>query len=542
MIAASSAFTVLDWVVLIGYFAGITIFGIWMSRRVRSSGGFFLGDRSLPWWVMVGQAFGTGTTAENPVAQTGAVFASGFATIWYQWKNTLITPFYWLIAPWYRRSGRTTMGEIIEDRYGRGLALLYTMFALSFFIFSQGAMLKGAGKIISITTGGAISPNGVVVVMTVAFILYSVFGGLIAAAYTDFIQGILIIVMSFLLLPLGLREVGGFAGLHANLPSHFFDLVSEVSGLDWFTITMLALNGLIGITAQPHMVTLTATGKTERDGRLGLAYGSLIKRFCTIGWALTGLIVAAMILKRGASLPDPEFAFGYASRELLGPGLVGLMVSCVLAANMSTCSNLMVNTGAIFTQNIYRDYINPQATDRQLLRMGRWSGVLLTTLGVACGLWVKEVLHAFLFAETVAALMGILFVGGFLWKRANRYGAFASIIASFGVYYAINIHATGTITLVYRWQALPFAWALVAGCLALVIVSLLTRAEDAQQIESFFARQSTDQLLLDVPGWFTRARWNGFARRYREDLLGLGHCYLAVAGMIFLAWLVMRIR
>jgi len=542
MIAASSAFTVLDWVVLIGYFAGITIFGIWMSRRVRSSGGFFLGDRSLPWWVMVGQAFGTGTTAENPVAQTGAVFASGFATIWYQWKNMLITPFYWLIAPWYRRSGRTTMGEIIEDRYGRGLALLYTMFALSFFIFSQGAMLKGAGKIISITTGGAISPNGVVVVMTVAFILYSVFGGLIAAAYTDFIQGILIIVMSFLLLPLGLREVGGFAGLHANLPSHFFDLVSEVSGLDWFTITMLALNGLIGITAQPHMVTLTATGKTERDGRLGLAYGSLIKRFCTIGWALTGLIVAAMILKRGASLPDPEFAFGYASRELLGPGLVGLMVSCVLAANMSTCSNLMVNTGAIFTQNIYRDYINPQATDRQLLRMGRWSGVLLTTLGVACGLWVKEVLHAFLFAETVAALMGILFVGGFLWKRANRYGAFASIIASFGVYYAINIHATGTITLVYRWQALPFAWALVAGCLALVIVSLLTRAEDAQQIESFFARQSTDQLLLDVPGWFTRARWNGFARRYREDLMGLGHCYLAVAAMILVAWLVMRIR
>jgi len=542
MIAASSGFTLLDWVVLIGYFVGITIFGIWMSRRVRSSGGFFLGDRSLPWWVMVGQAFGTGTTAENPVAQTGAVFASGFATIWYQWKNTLITPFYWLIAPWYRRSGRTTMGEIIEDRYGRGLALLYTMFALSFFIFSQGAMLKGAGKIISITTGGAISPNGVVVVMTVAFILYSVFGGLIAAAYTDFIQGILIIVMSFLLLPLGLREVGGFAGLHANLPSHFFDLVSEVSGLDWFTITMLALNGLIGITAQPHMVTLTATGKTERDGRLGLAYGSLIKRFCTIGWALTGLIVAAMILKRGASLPDPEFAFGYASRELLGPGLVGLMVSCVLAANMSTCSNLMVNTGAIFTQNIYRDYINPQATDRQLLRMGRWSGVLLTTLGVACGLWVKEVLHAFLFAETVAALMGILFVGGFLWKRANRYGAFASIIASFGVYYAINIHATGTITLVYRWQALPFAWALVAGCLALVIVSLLTRAEDAQQIESFFARQSTDQLLLDVPGWFTRARWNGFARRYREDLMGLGHCYLAVAAMILVAWLVMRIR
>jgi len=538
----SPAFTLLDWVVLGGYFIGVTFLGLWISRRVRSSGSFFLGDRSLPWWVMVGQAFGTGTNAENPVAQTGATCASGFATIWYQWKNMLITPFYWLIAPWYRRSGRTTVGEIIEDRYGRGLALLYTVFALAFFIFHQGAMLKGAGKIISITTGGAVSPNGVVVLMTVAFILYSLFGGLIAAAYTDFIQGLLIIGMSFLLIPLGLREVGGFGGLRATLPSHFFDLVSDVSGLDAFTIVMLALNGLIGITAQPHMVTMTATGKTERAGRFGQTYGSLVKRFCTIGWALTGLIVAAMLLRRGASLPDPEFAFGYASRELLGPGLVGLMVSCVLAANMSTCSNFMVNTGALFTQNIYRDYINPRATDRQLLWMGRFSGLMLTSLGVACGLWVTEVLHAFLFAETVAALMGIMFVGGFLWKRANRYGAFASVVASFGAYYAINIHTTGVVTLVYKWQPVPFGWALVAGSLALIIVSLLTRPEDDKQIESFFAKQGDDLLLLDLPGWFTRARWRGFARRYREDLWGLGHGYLTVAGLILLAWLIMRIR
>ena len=116
----------------------------------------------------------------------------------------LITPFYWLMAPWYRRSERTTIGEIIEDRYGRALALLYTVFAIAFFVFNQGAMLKGAGKIISVATGGElISPNGVVVAMTVAFILYSFFGGLIASAYTDFVQGFLIIVLSFMLIPAG---------------------------------------------------------------------------------------------------------------------------------------------------------------------------------------------------------------------------------------------------------------------------------------------------------------------------------------------------
>jgi hypothetical protein len=95
----SAVFTWLDWVVLAGYFVGITGFGLWVSRRISSSGGYFLGDRRLPWWVMMGQAFGTGTHAENPVAQAGATFHKGFATIWYQWKNMLITPFYWLMAP-----------------------------------------------------------------------------------------------------------------------------------------------------------------------------------------------------------------------------------------------------------------------------------------------------------------------------------------------------------------------------------------------------------------------------------------------------------
>ena len=193
-------------------------------------------------------------------------------------------------------------------------------------------MLKGAGKVISIATGGQmISPNGVVVAMTVAFIVYSVFGGLIASAYTDFVQGFLIIILSFMLIPMGLMAVGGFAGMRAQLPPHFFDLYNEKSGLDAFTIAMLAVNGVVGITAMPHMVSMCATGNTERSGRIGQTYGAFVKRFCTIGWAFTGLIVAAMIVRRGTPLADKELAFGFACRELLGPGLTGLIVDTPLS-------------------------------------------------------------------------------------------------------------------------------------------------------------------------------------------------------------------
>lgn len=593
---SSVSFTRLDGLILIGYLVGITAFGLWMARKVRTSGGYFLGERRLPWWVMVGQSFSTGTNAENPVAQTGASFQSGFATIWYQWKNMLITPFYWLMAPWYRRSERTTVGEIIEDRYGRGLALLYTIFAIAFFVFNQGAMLKGAGKIIAVATGGEmISPNGVVLAMTVAFVLYSFFGGLVAAAYNDFVQGFLIILLSFILIPSGLMAIGGFSGLRQTLPENFFDLYSEVSGLDAFTIAMLTLNGLVGITAMPHTLTMNATGRTERAGRIGQTYGSLVKRFCTIGWALTGLIVAALVIQQGVQLEDKEHAFGYASLHLLRPGFTGLMVACVLAANMSTCSTFMVNTGALFTQNIYRDYFDPSAADRRLLWIGRFSGLSLTVLGVLFALVVDQVLQAFLFTETIAALMGIMFLGGIVWKRANRYGAWAATIASFLAYYATNFLmtcrldgqlpstlreafgqfaggisgglwssylATGELQLVYRWTPGSFGFAMLIGFGAFILVSLVTPRESAERTEAFFdrlrrssdgeampesgprplaAERGQDLILVDLPGWFTAERWQGFFRRYREDLIGFALAWATVALLVFSAWALLQL-
>ncbi|MCR4411617.1 MAG: sodium:solute symporter family protein [Thermoguttaceae bacterium] len=598
MPSSAARFTELDWCVLVGYFVAITAFGLWVSRKIRSSGGYFLGDRQLPWWVMIGQSFGTGTNAENPVAQAGSAYQFGFATIWYQWKNMLITPFYWLMAPWYRRAEKTTIGEIVEERYGRGLALLYTVYAIAFFVFNQGAMLKGAGKAISVATGGEIiSANGVVLAMTAAFLLYSFVGGLVASAYTDFVQGFLIIVLSFLLIPFGLAEVGGFAGMRATLAADFpdfFDLYNEASRIDAFTIAMLSLNGLVGITAQPHILTMNATGRTERAGRVGQTYGSFVKRLCTIGWAWTGLIVAATVLQRGHLLKDPEAAFGYACLHLLGPGLVGLIVACVLAANMSTCSNFMVNTGALFTRNLYRAYFRPHAGDRELLWVGRLSGLGLTVAGVLFGLYVREVLQAFLFTETIAALMGIMILGGFLWKRANRAGALAGTLVAFGVYYALGylmtcrsgdapatlgaawdqlvaawhdgrlapFLASGHLQIVYKWSAMPFAWAMAAGAVAFVLGSLLTRPEDPQRIARFFDNQARstdgeglpegapkppaadrgqDLILLDLPGWLTRRRWHGFFRRYREDLVGFVLAWGSVGALVLLAWALMQI-
>ena len=249
--------TRLDWTVVVGYFVGITAFGLWICAQDPH-------QRRLlprrPEAALVGHdraGVRHGHQCREPGGPGRARRCqSGFATIWYQWKNMLITPFYWLMAPWYRRSERTTdrrdhRGPLRPRAWPSSTRCSPSPSSCS----TRGPCSRAPARSSAVATGGKmISPNEVVVAMTVAFILYSFFGGLIASAYTDFIQGFLIIVLSFMLIPMGLAEVGGFAGMREALPANFFELYNEVSGVDVFTIVMLTLNGLVGITAQPHIL------------------------------------------------------------------------------------------------------------------------------------------------------------------------------------------------------------------------------------------------------------------------------------------------
>ena len=108
----------LDWIILAAYLVVITAIGLIVGYRVRHTGEYFLGGRRFGPWLMMGQSFGVGTHAEMPVALAGAVYSLGASAIWFQWKNLFITPFYWLMAPVFRRIRRTTMAEFTEDRYG----------------------------------------------------------------------------------------------------------------------------------------------------------------------------------------------------------------------------------------------------------------------------------------------------------------------------------------------------------------------------------------------------------------------------------------
>jgi Na+/proline symporter len=529
----------LDWAILVGYMIAITAIGLIAGARVRRSGEYFLGGRRFGPWLMVGQSFGVGTHAEMPVALAGAVYTSGASAIWFQWKNLFITPFYWLMAPVFRRIRRTTMAEFTEDRYGAWMGAIYIVFALCFFIINTGSMLKGAGKVISQATGGGVGVNEIVIAMTVLFVLYSFVGGLVAAAWTDLFQGVLIIGLSFMLVPLGWGEVGGLAGMKASLEPFKFSLATP-SGIGPWVIAMLTVNGLVGIMAQPHMLATVGTGRDERTCRAGMLYGNMVKRVCTVGWALVGLVVATMVAQGrngGMPLADPEDAFGFACRQLLFPGALGLLIASILAANMSTCSAFLVDSGALFTEGLYRRRLNPGRADRHYLWIGRFSGFAITMVGVLYAMFlIESVLYTFLLTETLATFVGISILGGIVWRRANRWGALASVLAALVTNFAL--YAITGQRLDY-WDANVFLAALTAGVLALVVVSLLTQPEPADRIEALFGRLETSSdderpdplLLVNLLHPRRAARGRGWGA-YADDLGGFTAAWVMVLALV----------
>ena len=310
----------LDWIILISYMVVITAIGIVAGLQVRDTDHYFLGKRRFGKWLMMGQSFGIGTHAEMPVSLAGAVYTMGsvghLVSLEESVCDALSTG---IMAPVFRRIRRTTIAELTEDRYGLWMGGVYTVFALSFFMLNTASMLKGAAKVINQAVGGGVGVNEVVIAMTVIFILYSFIGGLVATAWTDLFQGFLIIALSFMLIPLGWAAVGGLVGMRETLDAYKFSLAAP-EGITLWVIFMLTLNGLIGIMAQPHMLAAVGTGKDEYTCRVGFMFGNFVKRFCTVGWTVVGLVAAAMVAKGvcGTSeLSDPEDAFGFAIRHLL---------------------------------------------------------------------------------------------------------------------------------------------------------------------------------------------------------------------------------
>ena len=467
--------TIPDLVVLATYLGSITVLGLYVSRRVRGTAGFFMGERKFGKALMAAQALGTGTHSDQAVGVAGAAYTLGLAGIWYQWMWLFTTPFYWLLAPIFRRLRLTTTAEFFELRFGKAYGVVYALFSIYLLALWQGVAIKGTTVTVSAITG--YPELSIALVVAVIFTAYGIAGGLTAAAITDFVQGFFLIILSFLMVPFGLSAVGGFAGLHQKLPPSYFRIFSDAGGeLSIFNVAMLVISGLIGITVQPHMMAVAGSGKTEMNCRVGWTYGNFIKRVCTVGWTLSGVLAA--VFYPGLPFNHREMAFGRAAVGLLPAGLVGLMVASLLATVMATCSAFMVDGAALFVNNVYRPFVARGRSDAHYLSVARIASFLITVAGFTLGLLLPSVVSATVHFVTILPFVGVSFWIGIIWPRANRYGAWTSTVGSAVIFFACRAVALST-----AWASL---WSLLFGFVSIVVVSFATRPEPAGTLEQIF--------------------------------------------------------
>ncbi len=475
-----------DWAILIVYLLGITAIGTWSYRRVKGMDAIFMGGRGFGKLFMMYFAFGSGTSSEQAVTVSAGAFRQGLAGIWYQFLYLWSTPFYWLIAPVFRRMRALTTSDFFEARYDTATATLYSCLGMlisvvfiSANLFGSGAMIEGLAGGINPATGEPYLPKAyAIAAMTVMFVVYGMAGGLKAAIITDFVQGILTIVFSFLVLPFALHVAaqvtgapGGFAALHVGNPERpgMLDLtlnetIARAMGqepITFFYIAMLSATGLLGVVVQPHMMGNCAAGKTEFEGRFGVTCGNFIKRICTIAWTFTGL--ACIIIYLTPETPylsadayanlqgDPDaqraFAdqvFGRAAHDILpaiAPGLVGLLFASLLAAVMSTCDAQMVVSSGLFTENIYRRFIRPDASSRHYLWVGRIAGLAIVGMALLMLTQYENVVQVLTtYVQALPVFMGAAFWFGVTWRRYTPKGVWASTLVTALFWYLTQLH------------------------------------------------------------------------------------------------------
>ena len=493
-----------DWVVIVVYLFGITLIGFWAVKKVRSSTSFFIGDRKFGKLMMAFFMFGSGTHSDQAVSVAAKTYSSGASGIWYQWLWLFVTPFFWLIAPFFRRMRAVTTGDFFEIRYGRSVSGLYAAMGILPLLVAIGVMLKGSGMIVEAVSGGAISSELAIVAMTVIFLIYGIAGGLSAAIATNFVQGLLTVVLSFLILPFALAKVGGMSGLRQSISDpNMLSLVSP-DEITLFYIIVIAFNALVGWVTMPETMANCAAGKTEMEGRIGVTIGIFGKRICTIAWMLTGLCAVVMYTQ----LADPDLAYGKMARDLLpdiAPGLLGLFIACLLASVMSTCDSLMVVASALFTENIYKKFFVVGKADRHYTLIGRIVSALVVILGIFVAFNLQSVVKGLEFYWMLSALMGIAFWIGLFWRRATVAGAWAATLTSLGVFLFTSKIAFGGFVLwnfneqlagrlpgfmLFEdklsppWQMIFY---LTAGFVVLVVVSLFTRRAPKDRLERLYA-------------------------------------------------------
>jgi SSS family solute:Na+ symporter len=371
--------------------------GIFISRKGKGSEDYFMAGRKLPWWVVGGSVFSTNISASHLIGMLGIGYSVGFAQSHYEILAVfaiLILAF--LFIPVYRRLPLFTLSQFLEKRFGDKVRLTYALLVLLLIIVQLiGHYYIGARALSMLTQGSLFEINYPVALLLLSLIIcsYTFFGGLSAVVYTDTLQAVFIIVVAIILcyFTFSSPEINGFSGLltldshlpegsrkmNLYLPANHPDL--PVSGV--FT-GLILLHFFYWITNQ-YLVQRVLAAKSDDAAKYGVMVAGLLKLGIPFVTIATGVAAAHLLNIKYAGqkiLPDDAFLYLVNAVIPAGFGLIGLLISGVLASTFSTIDSMMNSATTLFCIDIYKKYYRKNITDKELVIVGRLVTLTITLL------------------------------------------------------------------------------------------------------------------------------------------------------------------
>ena len=506
---------IIDSSIIVIYLVAVVLMGLWLrSRAGEGMDAYFLGGRSIPWYVLGVSNASSMFDIAGTMWLVSMLFVYGLKGTWLPWLWPTFNQIFLMIylAVWIRRSGVVTGAEWIGTRFGKGRGaelsrIAIVVFALisvvSFLIYAY----QGVGRFAAAFLPWDWTPDTYAMVLMGITTFYVILGGMFSVVITDVFQFVMLTIASIFIAIIAMSNVAPDA-LNAVIPDGWKTLFFGYTlDLDWsgilpsvtekiktdgynmFTIVwmMMLFKGILtsmaGTAPNYDMQRVLATRSPKESAMMsGMVSAALIPRWLMIGGiAVLGLVFFSGELRSMGGTADFEMLMPFVIREFFPVGVTGLVIAGLLAAYMSTFDST-VNSGAAYLVNdIYKRYINPDASDKKVIWMSYGASILIVVVGVVMGTQ----------AESIHSAMGWIVTGlwgGFTapnvlkwhWWRFNGYGYFWGMLS-------------GIVTAMVLAQIVPasdylyyFPVTMGLGAIGSILGSLMTQPDEMEDLKSFY--------------------------------------------------------
>ena len=443
-------FSILDSIIFIAYAIIIIGIGLFASRQPKgikkNATDYFLASKALPWWAVGASLIAANISAEQFIGMSGSGFQIGLGIASYEWMSALTLV---LVAvfflPIYLKKGIFTMPQFLEQRFDKRVKLVMAIFWLIVFVFVNLTSILYLGAL-AVHNMFNISLTASIFILAAFAVVYSIYGGLKAVAWTDVIQVIFLIAGGFVITYFALNKLGGdnfFAGFKNLLTEapEKFDLILDKSHPSY--IDLPGIGVLIGGLwvanlyywgCNQYIIQRALAAKNLFEAQKGLLFAGFLKLLLPLIVVIPGIAAFVLHQQGVITIDKPDNAYPVLL-SMIPQGIRGLAFAALVAAIISSLASMMNSISTIFTIDIYKSYIKKDISEYKMVTIGRICSLVAIIIAVFVAPLLSNLDQAFQYIQEFTGFVSpgalAIFLCGFFFKRATANGALATALATF---------------------------------------------------------------------------------------------------------------